>query len=65
MVYIDVVIDDGFYIVGEGIKGIIVMVVDIINSVNVFIIIIFDVGGYSLDVDLNVIYDVIFFGDLD
>lgn len=41
------------------------MVVDIINSVNVFIIMIFDVGGYSLDVDLNVIYDVIFFGDLD
>ncbi|MCL2935456.1 MAG: cadherin domain-containing protein, partial [Trichodesmium sp. MAG_R02] len=57
--------DNDFYTVGEGIKGITVTAVDITNSANAFTTTTFDAGGYSLDVDPNVTYDVTFSGDLD
>ena len=63
--YTDAVTDDNFYTVGEGISGITVTAVDTTNSANTFTTTTFDAGGYSLDVDPNVTYDVTFSGDLD
>ena len=63
--YTDTVINEDFYTVGEGIKGITVTAVDTTNSANTFTTTTLDAGGYSLDVDPNVTYDVTFSGDLD
>ncbi|MCH2049423.1 MAG: CAP domain-containing protein, partial [Trichodesmium sp. ALOHA_ZT_67] len=63
--YTDTVINDDFYTVGEGIKGITVTAVDTTNSTNTFTTTTLDAGGYSLDVDPNVTYEVTFSGDLD
>ena len=63
--YTDAVNNDDFYTVGEGIKGITVTAVDTTNSANTFTTTTLDAGGYSLDVDPNVTYEVTFSGDLD
>ncbi|NET29944.1 cadherin domain-containing protein, partial [Okeania sp. SIO1I7] len=65
VVYTDGVTDDDFYTVGEGIGGITVTAVDTANGANTFTTTTWDSGGYSLDVEENVTYDVTFSGDLD